>query len=740
MKNVVLLFSTVLVSTVVLAGGGLFGGKTKATNPNGVKSIAVELCGVGNCPKLRLKEGACVGDNVYKEFGVCLCDLGYVAKDGNCEPCPTGYYSDGQNECTLCGPGTHSVAGKAECVACDEGTFAPGGTDKCYACPNHADCSNESFACQEGFKNIGSTWENLSCVCEDGTALNDTQTGCVSCASLNRQDGTNGECGDCVGEYHDIEGRCILCSGDTPYWNGSQCVQCMTNLHCKPDCEEECSEGICEERRNFGLIPSCNGMGGSDYTIRVNAYCDTELNEYHNYACTSCNALHREKDAHISSKCGDCLSGYYENDKGKCISNMCALGSPVGKGGFIKTMMTEEGEVSCFCNQAIENYDESIQDCVVPCEKNSDCGNDCQKICADGICAVFPSMPVPACTYTEKEKAYCDTTTNTKYSRVCFNSCEEAHRVPKQKPSISQKCGDCVSGYYENDEGKCIANTCDDSWTITESIPECAEGKETTCTTPTTTYYKCSECNTGYHLEGDECVANTCDDSWTITESIPECAEGKETTCTTPTTTYYKCSECANGQVKCGIGDTAVCCAKGYTCSADGTTLGECYKPEGCATNVDCPNPGEFCLLTTGVRLVINGCDVSTIGTCKQVSDYMGGVVSTVEENPTAFTGWTYSNTMMSWYSANNWCQAQNLSLVTLDEVNSAVQTYTGVIPTDKTRANTLRKMFGAAVANYIWTSTPLRDTSCYARLVAYDGYEGNAGRNNYNGHAVCRE
>ncbi len=271
MKNVVLLLSTVLVSTVVLAGGGLFGGKTKATNPNGVKSIAVELCGVGNCPKLRLKEGACVGDNVYKKFGVCLCDLGYVAKDGNCEPCPTGYYSDGQNECTLCGPGTHSVAGKAECVACDAGTFAPGGTDKCYACPNHADCSNESFACQEGFKNIGSTWENLSCVCNDGTTLNDTQTGCVSCASLNRQDGTNGNCGMCLNGqakcgYGDNAVCCAkgyMCTADNS--KKGQCYQpsgsCATNADCS-------------EPGTFCYFEKST----SQYNVHPNMKCDVPVN------------------------------------------------------------------------------------------------------------------------------------------------------------------------------------------------------------------------------------------------------------------------------------------------------------------------------------------------------------------------------------------------------------------------------------------------------------------------------
>ena len=97
MRKVLLFLSLFMLGTSVLAGGSIFGHhKSRVSNPNGVSSIGIHICGSLNCPAVILKNGDCgTVKNATTKYGVCVCDDGYYGKEGSCQPCPAGQYSDG---------------------------------------------------------------------------------------------------------------------------------------------------------------------------------------------------------------------------------------------------------------------------------------------------------------------------------------------------------------------------------------------------------------------------------------------------------------------------------------------------------------------------------------------------------------------------------------------------------------------------------------------------------------------
>ena len=76
---------TCIVSTVY-ADGILFGSgrRYKASNPQGVSSINVHMCNSLECPPVRIVEGKCDKEHMSMHWGVCVCNEGYVEKNGAC--------------------------------------------------------------------------------------------------------------------------------------------------------------------------------------------------------------------------------------------------------------------------------------------------------------------------------------------------------------------------------------------------------------------------------------------------------------------------------------------------------------------------------------------------------------------------------------------------------------------------------------------------------------------------------
>ena len=91
MKKLALILTILLLGSQGLAGGSIFGGgggghKTRTSNPNGVESIGVHICGSLKCPDVIIRRGDCEGiAHASMKYGVCLCSL--LGGEGNACAC-----------------------------------------------------------------------------------------------------------------------------------------------------------------------------------------------------------------------------------------------------------------------------------------------------------------------------------------------------------------------------------------------------------------------------------------------------------------------------------------------------------------------------------------------------------------------------------------------------------------------------------------------------------------------------
>ena len=149
-KIIVFTGLSLILSTTALAGGSIFGGhKTRTSNPDGVNSIGIHICGSLNCPDVILKNGDCgTVEHATVKYGVCVCDEGYKADNDKCVPisqencnktgekwcsalnqcvnstdCCTGLTV---SECQVCNSDTGEITDKNEGL-CTVGEIANGG-------------------------------------------------------------------------------------------------------------------------------------------------------------------------------------------------------------------------------------------------------------------------------------------------------------------------------------------------------------------------------------------------------------------------------------------------------------------------------------------------------------------------------------------------------------------------------------------------------------------------------------
>ena len=85
-KIAILLLVGMFFSGSVFAGGSIFSGsKRRQSNPNGVDMIGIHICANLRCPKMGIMDGSCNQlPNSSRYYGVCICNLGYALKDGQC--------------------------------------------------------------------------------------------------------------------------------------------------------------------------------------------------------------------------------------------------------------------------------------------------------------------------------------------------------------------------------------------------------------------------------------------------------------------------------------------------------------------------------------------------------------------------------------------------------------------------------------------------------------------------------
>ena len=86
MKKVLFFLSLCLLGTSALAGGSIFWGhKSRTSNPEGVSSIGVHICGSLDCPDVILKKGDCGSvEHATTKYGVCVCDDGFYVEGDKC--------------------------------------------------------------------------------------------------------------------------------------------------------------------------------------------------------------------------------------------------------------------------------------------------------------------------------------------------------------------------------------------------------------------------------------------------------------------------------------------------------------------------------------------------------------------------------------------------------------------------------------------------------------------------------
>lgn len=172
MRKIVFLFlSALLIATTAYAGGSILGGrKNKSVNTDGVYAIGVHVCSSLECPPVRIIEGTCGGPHMTKHWGVCVCDKGYVFKNGSCETCPEGQYSDGMHACESCPKKTYRAHdddtectpcpdeyaatcadGTGESTTCEDNTYWE--DDSCHPCPEEGvkSCSGTTLTCLDGY-------------------------------------------------------------------------------------------------------------------------------------------------------------------------------------------------------------------------------------------------------------------------------------------------------------------------------------------------------------------------------------------------------------------------------------------------------------------------------------------------------------------------------------------------------------------------------------------------------------
>ena len=265
-----LFVGTMALTTPTLAGGSIFGGgKHKTSNLAGVYAINVHICNSQECPPVRIIPGQCDGEHMTKHWGVCVCDEGYVAKNGSCALCPAGEFSDGINDCQPCPEGTFkSEPGESECIPCPteaiqcsvSGFTCPAYLQKTATgcqCPNAGTVNATQTACCQDNKTWNDTTQSYSnydpCTCsgEDSQACCATKSGkawikgaCQNCPQDEASICINGElfCTEgaikeddqCIWCEHSWKGECFdndlssycMITQYPSIWDGNQCQQC----------------------------------------------------------------------------------------------------------------------------------------------------------------------------------------------------------------------------------------------------------------------------------------------------------------------------------------------------------------------------------------------------------------------------------------------------------------------------------------------------------------------------------
>ena len=268
MKKILPLALILLVSTACLAGGSIFGGhKTRSSNPDGVSSINVHICGSLSCPEVVIHEGNCdLVPNTTMKYGVCMCEEGYhvvgrecVLKEDKCEDVVL-------TECQKsCDPVTGDITDEADGAPCDGGTCEFGecalkclvtGTCEGNTCKNGGDyphcwyqCKCPESAGMEGASICACGPDMDKIVCNNYVCAAPKEGEVCHCAEYGGKQGTGTNACACAEGLDQIvcgnractiqkEGEVCRCSMNGQYENACACAESLNQIVCG---EEACT-------------------------------------------------------------------------------------------------------------------------------------------------------------------------------------------------------------------------------------------------------------------------------------------------------------------------------------------------------------------------------------------------------------------------------------------------------------------------------------------------------------------
>lgn len=164
------------------------------------------------------------------------CNLGYGIKDGSCEICPKGYYSNGTTSCLPCEAGKYqNEEGKNTCKPCEVSKYQDEeGKDTCKTPPDgtYQDLPAQSttkicpidYYCTNGIKTQCSAGKGADEGSGSCSLCSSKIANCAECSNLS-------ECTKCnSGYYLNSTKTCSICALDN-YCDGLSQVQCPSGQY-----------------------------------------------------------------------------------------------------------------------------------------------------------------------------------------------------------------------------------------------------------------------------------------------------------------------------------------------------------------------------------------------------------------------------------------------------------------------------------------------------------------------------
>ena len=465
------------------------------------------------------------GNCVHQDEGVC--DAGWAWNGTECQPCPAGEYSEGENSlCHKCAIGYYSTQeGSASCTRCPVGstTQEEGSTSalQCNICGIGYSWSASEGKCVTECKN-GMFWNGSTCeLCPAGTYTRGLEnngaipTSCQPC-SAGTYSAIEGAtwCSYCPSHSTSVEGATDIsfCTCEDGYyntdkvtvncvphcqagqrWTGTECVDCAAGTYSSSSGATECYRCFYGSISEAGATSCTSCPEGFSTSALGSDTCDICAAGYEGdgTTCTICSAG-TYSNALTNRTCMPCAIGTYISTDGGSSCTACPTG--------YTTETTGSSDVEA-CRICSEGYIMKNGKCVA---NNKSCaageywaGDSCAS-CAAGTYSVEGSIACLQCpkgTYTLESG-----------SQSC-TSCPEGFTTMGFGSTTADACSICAEGYKSDGAGGCVLarETCPSGEYYNGfqcvSLPENAQTDADDIRGWT--------CVSGYTRVGDNCILTT---------------------------------------------------------------------------------------------------------------------------------------------------------------------------------------------------------------------------------------